>query len=69
MAFLEGHTGFVTVLMLKGRRLVSGSYDESIRFWQLPAEGGGGGVAECKKVLRVGKVVSCLDWLIDEGGF
>lgn len=23
--------------------------------------------AECKKVLKVGKVVSCVDWLIEEG--
>lgn len=24
---------------------------------------------ECKKVLKVGKVVSCVDWLIEEGPF
>ncbi|KAF8915719.1 hypothetical protein CPB85DRAFT_1293006 [Mucidula mucida] len=74
---------FVTVLMLRGRRLVSGSYDETIRFWELPERGvgvgmnaaamsanakvSGAGLAECKKVLKVGKVVSCLDWLIEEG--
>ncbi|KAJ8082679.1 hypothetical protein PM082_008535 [Marasmius tenuissimus] len=75
IAFLTGHTNFVTVLMLRGRRLVSGSYDESIRFWELPErqEVGVGlgtkGMAECKKVLKVGKVVSCLDWLIDEEVF
>lgn len=87
--------------MLRGRRLISGSYDETIRFWELPERGVGvgmnaaaisaslngnsaslgmdrllaqsasdvfaAGIAECKTVLRVGKVVSCLDWLIDEG--
>ncbi|KAF9012264.1 WD40 repeat-like protein [Hymenopellis radicata] len=63
--FLNGHSNFVTVLMLRGRRLVSGSYDETIRFWELPERG----LAECKKVLRVGKVVSCLDWLIEEEVF
>lgn len=100
LLFLNGHTNFVTVLMLRGRRLVSGSYDETIRFWELPERGigvgmnaaamsgesgkisGAGewylrdlehvlkfcvGLAECKKVLKVGKVVSCLDWLIEEG--
>ncbi|THU89940.1 hypothetical protein K435DRAFT_821256 [Dendrothele bispora CBS 962.96] len=89
--FLEGHKGFVTVLMLRGRRLISGSYDESIRFWELPERGVGvgmsaatldshsnpgnakmsiGGVtAECKKVLKVGKVVSCVDWLVEEEVF
>lgn len=100
--FLEGHTGHVTTLTLRGRRLISGSYDESIRFWELPERGVGVGMsraaieidvnvsanaagegvkrntagegvkealksAECKKVLRVGRVVSCVDWLIEEG--
>lgn len=96
---MEGHTGHVTTLTLRGRRLISGSYDESIRFWELPERGVGVGMsraaieidvnvgacegvkrnaagegvkealksAECKKVLRVGRVVSCVDWLIEEG--
>jgi len=86
--------------MLRGRRLISGSYDESVRFWELPERGIGvgmnaasmngtgpagmhlfllficvyvltepKGLAECKKVLKVGKVVSCLDWLIEEEVF
>ncbi|PBL00402.1 hypothetical protein ARMGADRAFT_1050611 [Armillaria gallica] len=85
--FLNGHTNFVTTLILKGRRLVSGSYDETIRFWELPERGVGvgmnaaaisvsggsqvdvAGLAQCKKVLRVGKVVSCIDWLIEEEVF
>ncbi|KAE9394213.1 hypothetical protein BT96DRAFT_1048532 [Gymnopus androsaceus JB14] len=102
--FLQGHMGHVTTLTLRGRRLISGSYDESIRFWELPERGvgvgmsraameiesaaavgggvgagGAGGesvsvkealkVAECKKVLRVGRVVSCVDWLIEEEVF
>ncbi|KAJ3847315.1 WD40-repeat-containing domain protein [Lentinula lateritia] len=60
--FLHGHTNHVTTLTLRGRRLISGSYDESIRFWELPERG-------CKKVLKVGKVVSCVDWLIEEEVF
>ncbi|KAF5390921.1 hypothetical protein D9757_004054 [Collybiopsis confluens] len=100
--FLHGHTNHVTTLTLRGRRLISGSYDESIRFWQLPEKGVGVGMsraamegaaggseikprkgevektegvkevlkaAECKKVLKVGKVVSCVDWLIEEEVF
>ncbi|KAK0199028.1 hypothetical protein F5146DRAFT_1021851 [Armillaria mellea] len=85
--FLNGHSNFVTTLILKGRRLVSGSYDETIRFWELPERGVGvgmnaaaisvsggsqvdvAGLARCKKVLRVGKVVSCIDWLIEEEVF
>ncbi|SJL06382.1 uncharacterized protein ARMOST_09718 [Armillaria ostoyae] len=42
--FLNGHTNFVTTLILKGRRLVSGSYDETIRFWELPERGVGVGM-------------------------
>ncbi|KAF5356596.1 hypothetical protein D9758_008236 [Tetrapyrgos nigripes] len=79
--FLHGHTNFVTTLTLRGRRLISGSYDESIRFWELPERGVGVGMsaaaldssmtaaAVCKKVLKVGKVVSCVDWLIEEEVF
>ncbi|KAJ3777896.1 hypothetical protein FB446DRAFT_762077 [Lentinula raphanica] len=66
--FLHGHTNHVTTLTLRGRRLISGSYDESIRFWELP-ERGALKSAECKKVLKVGKVVSCVDWLIEEEVF
>jgi pyrimidine and pyridine-specific 5'-nucleotidase len=29
--FFKGHTGFVTTLLLRGKRLISGSYDETIR--------------------------------------
>lgn len=43
--FLNGHTNFVTVLMLRGRRLISGSYDESVRFWELPERGVGLGMS------------------------
>ncbi|KAJ3720547.1 WD40-repeat-containing domain protein [Lentinula raphanica] len=108
--FLHGHTNHVTTLTLRGRRLISGSYDETIRFWELPERGVGVGMsraaiendinssgvdglggagesgrkggeprtegvkealksAECKKVLKVGKVVSCVDWLIEEEVF
>jgi pyrimidine and pyridine-specific 5'-nucleotidase len=33
--FFKGHTGFVTTLLLKGKRLISGSYDETIRVWDI----------------------------------
>ncbi|KAF8532390.1 hypothetical protein JB92DRAFT_3221350 [Gautieria morchelliformis] len=38
--FLNGHTNFCTTLLLKlghdlGKRLISGSYDETIRFWDI----------------------------------
>jgi WD40 repeat protein len=42
LTFLQGHSGFVTVLLLKGRRLISGSYDETVRFWEVPGRVGGG---------------------------
>ncbi|KAF8192949.1 hypothetical protein BJ912DRAFT_961474 [Pholiota molesta] len=33
--FLNGHTNFCTTLLLRGKRLISGSYDETIRFWDI----------------------------------
>ncbi|CAE6530164.1 unnamed protein product [Rhizoctonia solani] len=56
--FLKGHTGFCTTLLLKGNRLISGSYDETIRVWDIRA-------GEEKKCLKV-KAISCLDFLPDE---
>lgn len=44
-----------------GKRLISGSYDESIRFWDIET-------GEMKKCLQVKKPVSCVDFLADEGG-
>ncbi|PWY98278.1 hypothetical protein BCV70DRAFT_202059 [Testicularia cyperi] len=56
----EGHTGFVTSMKLKGRKtLVSGSYDETIRVWDLST-------GACRKVLRA-KAISCLDFLEEQG--
>jgi len=49
-------------LLLRGKRLISGSYDETIRFWDIDT-------GEMKKCLRVKKPVSCLDFLADEGEF
>ena len=60
--FLTGHTGFCTTLLLRGNRLISGSYDETIRFWDMKT-------GEEKKCLKVGKVVSCVDCLVDEEVF
>ncbi|KAF8801505.1 hypothetical protein BYT27DRAFT_7198297 [Phlegmacium glaucopus] len=60
--FLTGHTHFCTTLLLRGNRLISGSYDETIRFWDM-------NTGEEKKCLKVGKVVSCVDYLVDEEVF
>ena len=58
--FLSGHTNFCTTLLLRGKRLISGSYDETIRFWDVET-------GEMKKCLQVKKPVSCVDFLAEEG--
>jgi pyrimidine and pyridine-specific 5'-nucleotidase len=40
--------------------LISGSYDETIRFWDIDT-------GEMKKCLHVKKPVSCVDFLVEEG--
>ncbi|KAA1472736.1 hypothetical protein DENSPDRAFT_778779 [Dentipellis sp. KUC8613] len=60
--FLNGHTNFCTTLLLRGKRLISGSYDETIRFWDIET-------GELKKCLQVKKPVSCVDFLADEEVF
>ncbi|KAL0958961.1 hypothetical protein HGRIS_014273 [Hohenbuehelia grisea] len=60
--FLPGHTGFCTTLLLRGKRLISGSYDETIRFWDITT-------GEIKKCIQVKKPVSCVDWLAEEEVF
>ena len=60
LRFLNGHTNFCTSLLLRGKRLISGSYDETIRFWDIET-------GEMKKCLQVKKPVSCIDFLMDEG--
>jgi pyrimidine and pyridine-specific 5'-nucleotidase len=60
MRFLHGHTNFCTTLLLRGKRLISGSYDETIRFWDIET-------GELKKCLQVKKPVSCVDFLAEEG--
>lgn len=45
---------------LIGKRLISGSYDETIRFWDIET-------GELKKCLQVKKPVSCIDFLLEEG--
>ena len=62
MRFLNGHTNFCTTLLLRGKRLISGSYDETIRFWDIET-------GEMKKCLQVKKPVSCVDFLAEEGAF
>lgn len=56
------HTTFTTVLLLRGKRLISGSYDGTIRFWDVPS----GNLVRC---LEVGKPVSCVDYLAGEEVF
>ncbi|KAH9945563.1 hypothetical protein B0H21DRAFT_694161 [Amylocystis lapponica] len=61
--FLNGHTNYCTTLLLRvGKRLISGSYDETIRFWDVET-------GEMKKCLQVKKPVSCVDFLADEEVF
>lgn len=60
LRFLQGHTNFCTTLLLRGKRLISGSYDETIRFWDIET-------GELKKCLQVKKPVSCIDFLLEEG--
>ncbi|CAD6895984.1 unnamed protein product [Tilletia laevis] len=55
--YMEGHTGFVTSMKLKGRKtLVTGSYDETIRVWDMHT-------GEGTKVLKA-KAIACLDFLL-----
>lgn len=57
--------GFVASQSIKlrlGKRLISGSYDETIRFWDVET-------GEMKKCLQVKKPVSCVDFLAEEGVF
>ncbi|KIP09358.1 hypothetical protein PHLGIDRAFT_86815 [Phlebiopsis gigantea 11061_1 CR5-6] len=60
--FLNGHTNYCTTLLLRGKRLISGSYDETIRFWDIQT-------GEMKKCLQVKKPVSCVDFLAEEEVF
>lgn len=60
--FLTGHTNYCTSLLLKGKRLISGSYDETIRFWNIET-------GQMTKCLQVKKPVSCIDFLHEEGVF
>lgn len=60
--FLNGHTNYCTTLLLRGKRLISGSYDETIRFWDIET-------GEMKKCLQVKKPVSCVDFLAEEGAW
>ncbi|KAJ6618200.1 hypothetical protein B0H10DRAFT_2217966 [Mycena sp. CBHHK59/15] len=56
------HTTFTTTLLLRARRLISGSYDGTIRFWDVPT-------GEMVRCLEVGKPVSCVDYLAGEEVF
>ncbi|KAG8854290.1 hypothetical protein FRB96_007695 [Tulasnella sp. 330] len=58
LRFLRGHTNFCTTLILKGNRLISGSYDETIRVWDVAA-------SKQTHVLQA-KAISCLDYVPEE---
>lgn len=53
--FLRGHTGYVTSMQLKRGTLVTGSYDQTLRIWDVDS-------GECRTVLQA-KAISCLDYL------
>ncbi|TIA93154.1 hypothetical protein E3P99_00242 [Wallemia hederae] len=53
--FMRGHTGYVTSMQLKGGTLVTGSYDQTLRIWDMES-------AECTSILQA-KAISCLDYL------
>ncbi|KAF8310300.1 hypothetical protein DL93DRAFT_1665994 [Clavulina sp. PMI_390] len=59
--FLKGHTGFCTTLKLRGNKLLSGSYDETIRLWNIDT----GEQEKCVKV----KAVACIDYLVEHEVF
>ena len=57
---LQGHTGVVHALAVLGSRLVSGSWDQSIKFWGMRA----GAPWECERTLvgHVGAVLCVVTW-------
>jgi pyrimidine and pyridine-specific 5'-nucleotidase len=58
--FLPGHSNYVTTLLLRGKKLISGSYDETVRFWDVAS-------GREERCLKMGKPVSCVDYLEEEG--
>lgn len=61
LKFLKGHTGYCTTLLLRGKRLISGSYDETIRVWDI------GRVFSCRLVLNILMVLINIRWYIGTG--
>ncbi|CAG8527453.1 3729_t:CDS:2, partial [Scutellospora calospora] len=55
--FLKGHTANVTAMKLKKTTLVTGSYDETVRIWDMRN-------GRCVKTLQ-GKAVSCVDFVLE----
>lgn len=53
---------FIFLIVFSGKRLISGSYDKTIRFWDIDT-------GEEKKCIQVSKAVSCLDFLAEEEVF
>ncbi|CAO1623991.1 unnamed protein product [Sympodiomycopsis kandeliae] len=61
--FCKGHTGFVTAMKLRGRTtLVTGSYDGTIRIWNLAAAPS----PTCTRVIKADKI-ACLDFILEPG--
>lgn len=58
-----GHSGYVTAMKLRGRStLVTGSYDGTIRVWDLTDSA----KSVCKRTIKAEKI-ACLDFLEQEG--
>lgn len=61
--FCRGHSGFVTAMKLRDRTtLVTGSYDGTIRIWDLAPVSG----PVCQRTIKADKI-ACLDFLPKEG--
>lgn len=57
---LKGHTAHVTSLKKHGDVLITGSYDCSIRVWNLQTN-------KCTKTIQCGKSISCIDYMPEFG--
>nr|XP_018264697.1 uncharacterized protein I303_02874 [Kwoniella dejecticola CBS 10117]OBR86855.1 hypothetical protein I303_02874 [Kwoniella dejecticola CBS 10117] len=66
---LQGHTNYVTSLRLRGDVLISGSYDETIRLWHLPALLTLTPALIPQPLVIPAKSVSCLDYFPPENVF
>ncbi|ORX33682.1 WD40-repeat-containing domain protein [Kockovaella imperatae] len=59
VTLLEGHTSYVTSIMIRGETIISGSYDGTIRIWNF--------LESLPPTILPGKPISCLDYHEAEG--